>query len=330
MPSDERLTMALAKSRKARTIDLERIGPRSDLGHAGAPTGISQSFSSGAVLRRAALLATATIGVIICCLRPALAQELNPGSNNEETGNLADGVFARVAMSAVYDDNVYRTAIPTGDFIWRISPEVIARHDSPRLTFSSTYGFDAERFAKQADLSAPLASQTAVLDALWRVTSTATLGIAGGYRRASAAADLNTTTGLSNLRVPASAWHTRARLRAAGTSRTELAVEYLFTEGLYSGGNIATQDLQVRLARQFDEHNQGYVRAESRWFQLKLWSSAGQRQSRPRSWWPLTADWLMLREPCNQNCPQWCDTIPGADKFQRRMLSVRRQPWVST
>jgi len=213
------------------------------------------------------LLAAMTMWLTVCSPNLSMAQATSVAQEEPEA-SLTRGIQARLGVAGVYDDNVYWTARPTADFIWRITPELTVRHKSPRVTLLGSYAFDAERFAQYQSLSDPLARQTALFDASINPSSTLTLEMNAGYQSTSTAADLNVATGLASVRLPASEWHAGSRLTRSAGPKTEMALEYAFSRGLHAIGDIVSHTVDVRLTRRMSARDQGHLLAESRWFQF--------------------------------------------------------------
>jgi hypothetical protein len=175
----------------------------------------------------------------------------------------------RVTASSVYDDNLFWRPVGTGDFMWRLTPEIDARHRTTKLTLTGSYGFDAEQFRDRAELSTLAARQRATLGATIRPTPFTTLVFDSGYAQTTTAGELNVATGLSTDRQPAREWRGGAAVRRALGPQTVLQLGYKLSEQLVlQGDNVATHTVDVWWSRRASVRDETYVRYTGRRFVL--------------------------------------------------------------
>lgn len=155
-----------------------------------------------------------------------------------------------MSVGLVYDDNVFRRAgTPTRDLILRVSPGFELKHDSRRLTVSTHYRFDAERYEDHPSLSTALARQTSGIAFTARPASRVAFTLRAGYQRTQNAQDLNQTTGLVAARQRATRQDASGDLQYAVRPGTGVSVAYDYgLDNIVDGVGSQAHSARVRVS----------------------------------------------------------------------------------
>ena len=198
----------------------------------------------------------------------------------------AQGVSVRPSFgtSVVFDDNLYQQPVGEGDVSVRFSPRLDAGYTSERLTLSSRYALDADRFARHPELTTARGRQEASFDAGYHASRRLTLATAAAFAESQSPADLNDVTALTPGRVRAR----RLTLSPSATygvgPRATASLGYRVTsENLHGGVGLTTQSASAALDHHVSARHHLRVEYVDQHF---LFAGAGARASRT-----LTGEW---------------------------------------
>src|SRR5688500_5355828 len=73
-----------------------------------------------------------------------------------------------ITSGLVFDNNIFFSEERVDDLIWRVTPELVVTRETPFGSFLGRYGFDAERYRTQTDLTTMFARQDASISVTTR------------------------------------------------------------------------------------------------------------------------------------------------------------------
>jgi len=201
----------------------------------------------------------------------------------------AQGVSLRPSFGSrvVFDDNLYQRPVGEGDVSVRFSPRLDAGYTSERLTLSSRYALDADRFDRHPELTTARGRQEASFDAGYHASRRLTLATAAAFLESQSPADLNDVTALTPGRVRAR----RLTLSPSATyrvgPRATASLGYQATSETLDGGvGLTTQSATAALEHHLSARHRLRVEYLDQHF---LFAGAGARASRARRGTPRAA-----------------------------------------
>jgi hypothetical protein len=105
-------------------------------------------------------------------------------------------VVPAVAVTTVYDDNLFSAPEGVGDVVTYFRPSLEGRYESPTMTWQSLGSFDIQRSANHTALNTLDARRHGMIDGRIQVSPRARLGVAARYDRSETPGDLNFDTGI--------------------------------------------------------------------------------------------------------------------------------------
>ena len=160
------------------------------------------------------------------------------------------GVQADVAVGVAYDDNVFWRPLATPDLIQRVTPSIEMHHETPRLTLSNRYRFDAERYTDHPELTTPFARGDAAIEAAIRSSTRTKLALRAGYQRTQTASELNVTTGLATGRLLGSRGEFSSELTRTAGANGSVIVGYEFgADAVEEGIDNQSHSARLRFTR---------------------------------------------------------------------------------
>jgi hypothetical protein len=192
---------------------------------------------------------------------PSFAQSVPAGTTDAKTASTVPfQVQFDIAAGMFYDDNLFWRPVGTEDTILRITPSIDARRESARVSFSSRYRLDSERYTQHSELDDPFAAQAADLDFIVRPNPMTTFGLRGAYSRTHRPGELNTTTGLAIGRQLASVGGAGAELTRRLGPLSSVQAGYGFDgTDVTIGTDSLAHDAYARLKRDVSTRDQLYL-----------------------------------------------------------------------
>ena len=160
-------------------------------------------------------------------------------------------VVPAVALSTMYDDNLFSAPRGTADVLTTVRPSVETRIVSPRFNLQSLGYFDAQRSANTEALNTLDARRHAMVDVRGQASPVLSLGMATRYDRSETPGDLNLDTGILLARQRATRVQVTPSLAYRTDARTSLSTRYDWTSERLSGwpgGDL--QALHAGIARE--------------------------------------------------------------------------------
>lgn len=172
-------------------------------------------------------------------------------------------VIPSLALSMVYDDNLFSTPQSQGDAMMRLRPGLEISHESPTTNFLTVLSIDMQRALNYSTLNTFDARRHAFLDTTVRATPRVSLGLAGRYDRTDTPGELNIETGILGDRRRALRWqltpafHYRLTPRSTFTSSYDTTQEAVVStvEGAMHVARLGF----MRLASERTTTNVGYI-----------------------------------------------------------------------
>jgi hypothetical protein len=170
---------------------------------------------------------------------------------NEVWAQYRVAVDPSIEVSEVHDDNLfYAQKNAASDLIFRVSPGLGLRVESPRLTASTSFEFDNDRYGSYSSLSNRRARQRGLMDLQYRATPRLTVALNGAYTDTTTPAELNLITGLATTRVRAQQLNVRPtgsfRVSSVLTAHIEMSST---RENLTNGMAIRAQKEKAGIER---------------------------------------------------------------------------------
>jgi hypothetical protein len=159
-------------------------------------------------------------------------------------------VVPAVALSTVYDDNLFTAPTGVGDVVTSMRPSLEGRFASPRLNIQTLGYFDVQRSANHAALNTFDARRHAMVDLRAQASPVVGFGVAARYDRSETPGELNLDTGILLDRQEAHRFQLTPSFTYRSDVRTTISTRYDWTnEALsgWSGGDL--QALHLGLAR---------------------------------------------------------------------------------
>jgi hypothetical protein len=159
-------------------------------------------------------------------------------------------VVPAVALSTVYDDNLFTAPTGVGDVVTSMRPSLEGRFASPRLKIQTLGYFDVQRSANHAALNTFDARRHAMVDLRAQASPVVGFGVAARYDRSETPGELNLDTGILLDRQEAHRFQLTPSFTYRSDERTTISTRYDWTnEALsgWSGGDL--QALHLGLAR---------------------------------------------------------------------------------
>jgi hypothetical protein len=159
-------------------------------------------------------------------------------------------VVPAVALSTVYDDNLFTAPTGVGDVVTSMRPSLEGRFASPRLNIQTLGYFDVQRSANHAALNTFDARRHAMVDLRAQASPVVGFGVAARYDRSETPGELNLDTGILLGRQEAHRFQLTPSFTYRSDVRTTISTRYEWTnEALsgWSGGDL--QALHLGLAR---------------------------------------------------------------------------------
>ena len=160
-------------------------------------------------------------------------------------------VVPAVALSTMYDDNLFSAPSGVADILTTVRPSVETRIASPRLNLQSLAYFDMQKSANTTSLNTFDARRHAMVDVRGQASPMLSLGMAARYDRSETPGELNLDTGVMLARQEAHRLQMTPSLSYRTNARTTVFTRYDWTserlEG-WPGGDL--QALHAGLARE--------------------------------------------------------------------------------
>jgi hypothetical protein len=160
-------------------------------------------------------------------------------------------VVPAVALSSVYDDNLFSAPKGVADVVTSLRPSIETRVASPRFTLQSLGYFDVQRSMNHAGLNTFDARRHAMIDVRGQTSPALSLGMAARYDRSETPGELNLDSGILLDRQMAYRLQLTPTLSYRTDPRTTVSGRYDWTSERLSGwpgGDL--QALHVGLARE--------------------------------------------------------------------------------
>lgn len=160
-------------------------------------------------------------------------------------------VVPAVALSTMYDDNLFSAPEGVGDVLTTVRPSVEGRYLSPRINLQSLGYVDMQRSATHDALTTLDARRHAMVDLRGQASPVLSLGAAARYDRSETPTDLTLDTGLLFPRQRATRAQLTPSLSYRTDSRTTIATRYDWTrERLDGWPGVDMQALSAGVARE--------------------------------------------------------------------------------
>ena len=160
-------------------------------------------------------------------------------------------VVPAVALSTMYDDNLFSAPSGVADILTTVRPSVETRVASPRLNLQSLAYFDMQKSANTTALNTFDARRHAMVDVRGQASPMLSLGMAARYDRSETPGELNLDTGVMLARQEAHRLQMTPSLSYRTDARTTVFTRYDWTserlEG-WPGGDL--QALHAGVARE--------------------------------------------------------------------------------
>lgn len=160
-------------------------------------------------------------------------------------------VVPAVALSTMYDDNLFSAPRGVADVLTTVRPSVETRVLSPRWNLQSLAYFDAQRSASTQALNTFDARRHGMIDVRGQASPVLSLGAAARYDRSETPGDLNLDTGILLDRQRATRLQVTPSLAYRADARTTFSSRYDWTSERLSGwpgGDL--QALHIGIARE--------------------------------------------------------------------------------
>ncbi|HEV8395195.1 MAG TPA: hypothetical protein VGQ37_13020 [Vicinamibacterales bacterium] len=144
-------------------------------------------------------------------------------------------VVPAVALSTMYDDNLFSAPSGVADVLTTIRPSIETRVVSPRLNVQSLAYFDAQRSANTTALNTLDARRHAMVDVRGQASPVLSLGMAARYDRSETPGELNLDTGILLDRQEAHRVQLTPSLSYRSDARTSFSTRYDWTSERLSG-----------------------------------------------------------------------------------------------
>jgi hypothetical protein len=144
-------------------------------------------------------------------------------------------VVPAVALTSVYDDNLFSAPTGVADVVTSLRPSVETRVASPRFTLQSLGYFDVQRSANHAGLNTFDARRHAMVDVRGQTSPALSLGMAGRYDRSETPGELNLDSGILLDRQMAYRFQLTPSLSYRTDPRTTVSARYDWTSERLSG-----------------------------------------------------------------------------------------------
>jgi hypothetical protein len=152
--------------------------------------------------------------------------------------------------SAVYDDNLFQQPHAEGDLSVRFSPRLDAVRTTGKLTVSSRFALDAERFAQHPELTTARAREDAAVDARYAASRRLSIAGAASFTDTQTPADLNEITALTPGRAQARRVTVHPSVTYSLGPSADASVGYTMTsDTLHGGVSVSTQTASSSLER---------------------------------------------------------------------------------
>ena len=144
-------------------------------------------------------------------------------------------VVPAVALSTMYDDNLFSAPSGVADILTTIRPSVETRVESPRLNVQSLAYFDMQKSANTAALNTFDARRHAMVDMRGQASPMLSLGMAARYDRSETPGELNLDTGVMLARQEAHRLQLTPMLSYRTDARTTVFTRYDWTSERLEG-----------------------------------------------------------------------------------------------
>jgi hypothetical protein len=144
-------------------------------------------------------------------------------------------VVPAVAVSTVYDDNLFSAPNGVGDVVTSLRPSLEGRVASPRLNLQSLAYFDVQRSANHAALNTFDARRHAMVDVRGQASPVLSLGMAARYDRSETPGELNLDSGILLDRQMARRFQLTPSAAYRLDARTAISARYDWTSEALSG-----------------------------------------------------------------------------------------------
>jgi hypothetical protein len=144
-------------------------------------------------------------------------------------------VVPAVAISSVYDDNLFSAPTGVADVVTSLRPSLEGRVQSPRLNLQSLAYFDIQRSAHHSALNTLDARRHAMVDVRGQASPALSLGMAARYDRSETPGDLNLDSGILLGRQLAHRLQLTPSLAYRTNPRTTISTRYDWTNEALSG-----------------------------------------------------------------------------------------------
>jgi len=131
-----------------------------------------------------------------------------------------------VAISRIWDDNVFYRPNGESDLTTRVSPRLDASYDDGRMTWAGRFQLDADQFERHPQLTTAHARQDAGVDLAYAATRRLSLGGTAAFVESQTPLDLNLEAAPVPGRVRARHYSVQPSATYQLTSRTDAAVRY--------------------------------------------------------------------------------------------------------
>jgi hypothetical protein len=144
-------------------------------------------------------------------------------------------VVPAVALSTMYDDNLFSAPSGVADVLTTVRPSLETRVASPRLSLQSLAYFDAQRSANTQALNTFDARRHAMVDVRSQTSPMLSLGLAARYDRSETPGELNLDTGILLARQEAHRTQLTPSLSYRTDARTTVFTRYDWTRERLDG-----------------------------------------------------------------------------------------------
>jgi len=194
------------------------------------------------------------------------ALSLGPGRAAAQTVT-APPVQPSVSATTFFDSNVLSLPAATADIVLRVTPGLALGRVTPRVRWSTSYSFDAERYQDRTDLTTIQARQALQADGAVSLGARTSIAWSGGYTSTTNPGELNTLTGLNVARVRANQWLGSATINRDLSPHVDFSVRYSYQRSaLPSAGLTESHGVDVRVGYRGTPHSESYVHVDTQRF----------------------------------------------------------------
>ena len=133
-----------------------------------------------------------------------------------------------ITSGLVFDNNIFLSEERVDDMIWRVTPALVVTRETPFGSFLGRYGFDAERYRTQTDLTTMFARQDASISVTTRPGVSTSATFEAGIDSTLRPSELNLSTQLATGRRRAWRVYASPEVKTEVAPRVTLVARYDF------------------------------------------------------------------------------------------------------